>query len=297
MSSSPEANPPLPRWKRITTWVVRALIVLFVWATLVEPQMVIRQDHAFSPSPSHASQWPQGCQGLRVAVVSDFHVGDFHLHPWRLDYIHNQVAKSKPDLIVVPGDFAAHVMGGRTLPMDQIADRLRDWPSVAPVVAVLGNHDYSDAPKHIVIEGLEKHGIDVLDNESKQVSLRGGTCEFWLAGVGDGFSGLDSLPAAMEFVPESAPTVLISHDPRVATKIENPSRVSLVLAGHTHGGVACVPFTHVCLSRVHPWTGGWVRGWYHSTTHPPVLVSSGLGNSIYPGRVGSPPGWDLVVWR
>lgn len=23
----------------------------------------------------------------------------------------------------------------------------------------------------------------------------------------------------------------------------------------------------------------------------------GLGNSIYPGRVGSPPGWDLVVWE
>ena len=287
---------PAPKWKRWLTWLVRSLIVVFAYATFVEPQMVWRYDHAFAPPEPQAAAWPAGCEGLRVAVVSDFHVGDLHLHPARLNYIHSRVLAQNPDVILIPGDFAAHVMGGRTLPMATIAEKLKDWPAIAPTVAVLGNHDYSDAPKDQVLEGLRSHGIDVLDNESRQLSLRDGACSFWVVGVGDGFSGLDSLPAALSEVPDGAPAVLLTHDPRVTEKLEDPSRIALSIAGHTHGGVACVPGTLWCLSRIHPWTGGWVRGWYHSESHPSVLVSSGLGNSIYPGRVGSPPGWDLIVW-
>lgn len=288
------APPRVPAWKRALAWSVRLTLVVFAWATLVEPELLWKHEHAV-PLES-ASAWPAGCDGVRLAVVSDFHVGDAHMHPARLDYIRRQVAKANPDLILMPGDFAAHVMGGRTLPMVQIAGALKDWPAVAPVVAVLGNHDYSDAPKDQVIRGLETHGIDVLDNEAREVHLKGGACRFWVVGVGDGFSGLDSLPAALANVPAGAPAILLTHDPRVATKLPRPSPVVFALAGHTHGGVACVPGTLWCLSRVHPWTGGWVRGWYHSPDHPPVLVSSGLGNSIYPGRIGSPPAWDLLVW-
>lgn len=293
---SPSPKQALPAWKRALSWVIRGLIALFVWATLVEPELLWRHKHAFTPSASTPA-WSTGCEGLKVAVVSDFHVGDAHMHASRLNYIRRQVAQSKPDLILIPGDFAAHVMGGKTLPMTEISTRLQEWPKVAPVVAVLGNHDYSNAPKDQVIAGLETHGINVLDNESVKVSLKQGACQFWVAGVGDGFSGLDSVPAAFEKVPAGEPVVFLSHDPRVAQKLPKGSDVALVIAGHTHGGVACVPGTLWCLSRVHPWTGGWVRGWYHSPSHPPVLVSSGLGNSIYPGRIGSPPAWDLLDWR
>ena len=294
MSSSPKKH--VPAWKRALAWAVRGLIAAFVWATFIEPELLWRYDHDFTP-PVTATAWPVGCNDLKVAVVSDFHVGDAHMHASRLGYIRRQVAEAKPDLILIPGDFAAHVMGGKTLPMANIAERLKEWPSAAPVVAVLGNHDYSDAPKGEVIQGLETHGINVLDNDSVKVILKGGACEFWIAGVGDGFSGLDSVPAAFEKVPAGEPVVFLTHDPRVAQKLPKDSGVAVVIAGHTHGGVACVPGTLWCLSRVHPWTGGWVRGWYHSSTHPPVLVSSGLGNSIYPGRIGSPPAWDLMTWK
>lgn len=291
MISTPRPAPS--KWKRVATWLVRGVLGLFAWATLVEPELLLRHTHRFEPT---VQAWPRGCQGLRVAVVSDLHVGDLHMHPARMAFLRSRVAQAKPDLILIPGDFAAHVMGGRTLPMADIAERLKEWPGIAPVVAVLGNHDYSNAPKHTAIEGLESHGINVLDNEAVKLSLKNGACEFWVAGVGDGFSGLDSLPAALEALPQGAPVVALTHDPRVATKLKDPQRVSLFIAGHTHGGVACVPGTLWCISRIHPWTGGWVRGWYRSPQAPPVLVSSGLGNSIYPGRIGSPPAWDLLEW-
>lgn len=276
---------------RLLTWLIRAFIVIFVWATFIEPQLVLRHDSSFAPPARPA--WPAGCNGLKVAILSDLHVGDFHMHPWRRQYIERSLAETKPDLVLIPGDFVAHVMGGRTLPLGEIADVLQDWPTIAPVVAVLGNHDYSDQPPHTGIPALERHGIEVLNNESLKVSLRNGQCSFWIAGVADGFSGVDSVPATMGGIPEGEPVVMLTHDPRVALKAD-PSRVSWVIAGHAHGGVACVPGTHWCVSRLSKWTGPWVRGWYESPTHPDTLVSSGLGNSIYPGRIGAPPGWDLV---
>lgn len=292
----PLPHKPVPAWKRCLTWSLRGLILIFFWATLVEPELLWSHKHAFTPPPATPA-WGQGCDGLKVVVVSDFHVGDAHMHASRLAYIQRQVAKAKPDLVLIPGDFAAHVMGGKTLPMATIADRLKDWPKMAPVVAVLGNHDYSNAPKDQVFAALRTHGIQALDNEAVEVSLRGGQCRFWVAGVGDGFSGLDSVPAAFEKVPPNTPVVFLTHDPRVVDKLPADRQVAVVIAGHTHGGVACVPGTLWCLSRFHPWTGGWVRGWYHTPGKPSVLVSSGLGNSIYPGRIGSPPAWDLLTVR
>lgn len=285
LASSPSPRRPSPRW-----WL-RAIVALVVWASVIEPEGSWRRDHGFAPT---AHPWPAGCDGVRVAVVGDLHIGDPHMHAWRLGFIRRQLAQARPDLIVMPGDFVAHVMGGHTLPMATVADRLADWPALAPTVAVLGNHDYSDAPADLTRRALAKHGIVVLDNQATRLRLRGGACELWIAGVGDGFSGLDRMAAALAEVPSGQPVVLLSHDPRVALKAD-PDRVAWVVAGHAHGGVACVPGTLWCLSRWHPWTKGWVRGWYHPPGRPPVLVTPGLGNSIYPGRFGAPPGWDLVT--
>lgn len=277
---------------RVLTWCIRLFIVLFLWATFVEPEMVFRHESSFSPPPRPA--WPAGCNGLKIAIASDLHVGDFHMHPWRRAYIEQSIRDAQPDLVLIPGDFVAHVMGGRSLSLAQVADRLEDWPTIAPVVAVLGNHDYSDQPPHLGIPDLERHGIDVLNNESRKITLRNGACTFWIAGVADGFSGVDSVPGAMADIPDGAPVLMLTHDPRVALKAD-PARVSWVVAGHSHAGVACVPGTLWCVSRLSKWTGSWVRGWYQDPRHPDTLVSWGLGNSIYPGRIGAPPGWDLVT--
>jgi len=264
---------------------------MFFWATFVEPEMVWKHEASFAPSSGPA--WPVGCEGVRLAIASDLHIGDPHMHGVRRGYIERAIAEAKPDLILIPGDFVAHVMGGRTLSLAQVSDTLQKWPSIAPVVAVLGNHDYSDQPPHLGIVALEKHGINVLNNEPLKVSLRDGRCSFWVAGVADGFSGLDSIEATLGPIPLGEPVLLLTHDPRVAMKASS-NRVAWVVAGHTHGGVACVPGTLWCVSRLSPWTGPWVRGWYAAPGHPATLVSPGLGNSIYPGRFGSPPGWNLI---
>ena len=277
-------------------WVNRlaiALGLIGLYATLVEPEMVQRHDHAFAPS-SPSPPWPAACRGVRLAVASDLHIGDPHMHAARLARIRADLAAARPDAILIPGDFVAHVIGGQTLPMETIASRIADWPRIAPVVAVLGNHDYSVSPPHLSIAALQRHGFTVLDNRSYPLDLRGGRCRLWIAGVADGFSGLDSVRASMEGIPAAEPVIVLSHDARVVDRTE-PSRVAWLIAGHTHGGVLCIPGTRQCLSKFHPWTKGWVRGWYHLPNRPSVLVSSGLGNSILPVRFGAPPGWDLVT--
>lgn len=61
---------------------------------LIEPQMSFRHDHTIDDAI--ASNWPEGCQGLRIAVVSDPHVGDIHMHRWRMERIRRQVAPFHP---------------------------------------------------------------------------------------------------------------------------------------------------------------------------------------------------------
>ena len=46
--------------------------------------------------------------------------------------------------------------------------------------------------------------------------------------------GVDDLGATLKKVTDDAPLILLAHEPDVAHRV--PSRVSLQLSGHTHGG-------------------------------------------------------------
>ena len=71
---------------------------------------------------------------------------------------------------------------------------------------------------------------------------------FWLAGLGDqlaypqpggGFRGIDNLPGTLSQVSTDDPVILMVHEPDIFTQV--PDRVSLTLAGHTHGGQLRLP--------------------------------------------------------
>lgn len=74
---------------------------------------------------------------------------------------------------------------------------------------------------------------------------------FWVAGVADQIPfliqgledhGLDDLPGTLAKVTDAAPVLLMIHEP--ALFLDVPQRVSLTLAGHTHGGRCVCSATH-----------------------------------------------------
>lgn len=183
------------------------------------------------------------------------------------------------------------------------------------VHAVLGNHDWwEDRTAQERGRGpvfgrlaLEKVGIPVYENDAVRLMKDGQS--FWLAGLGDQIAllprgkygrrlgqGVDDLPLTLSKVTDDAPIVLLAHEPDIFPKI--PTRVSLTLSGHTHGGqVRLFNYSPVVPSRFrNKYAYGHVveRGDEHSALPRHLIVSGGLGCSIAPIRFGVPPEINLI---
>jgi predicted MPP superfamily phosphohydrolase len=107
-----------------------------------------------------------------------------------------------------------------------------------------------------------------------------------VAGISDLWTGRHDVAAALSSVnDDGAPVILLTHNPDVFPAV--PDRVSLTLAGHTHGGQVRIPFAGrpIVPSRFgqrfaagHVMEGG--RRMY---------VATGIGTSILPVRFRVPP--------
>jgi predicted MPP superfamily phosphohydrolase len=89
-------------------------------------------------------------------------------------------------------------------------------------------------------------------------------------------------------VTDDAPVVLMAHEPDIFPNV--PERVSITLAGHTHGGqVRVFGFAPFAPSRF----GSRYAYGHKIENGRHMIVSGGLGCSSLPMRFGSPP--EIVV--
>lgn len=281
-------SPSRSRAFRLCYALWRIAMLCFAYALLVEPALVVRSEHRI------AANLGPGCDGLRVAIVGDLHVGDYHVNAWRRLRLVRDIQAFEPDLILLPGDFHSMIVLDPNYTSEEIAAWITSITELAPSYAVLGNHDIEQGAPDVISRGLASRGMHVLNNAHASIPLRGGQCQAQVIGIGDYFSSMHQVEKALADLPSDADVLLaVTHDPQVAPKL--PGALALLAAGHTHGGVVCVPGTLACASRFHSWTGGWVRGLYEGPGSVPVVVTSGLGNTAIPLRFGAPPGWDAVV--
>src|SRR5262249_29532709 len=127
--------------------------------------------------------WPGGCDGLRVAVLADLHVGSPFNGRDKLARIVALTQRAQPDLVLLAGDYVIHgIPGGHFTPPDEIAADLSRLRAPLGVWAVLGNHDGWLGARR-VRAALESHGIPVLEDSATRV--HSARCAFWLAGIGD----------------------------------------------------------------------------------------------------------------
>ena len=206
----------------------------------------------------------------------------------------------QPDVIVLLGDFVAGVrrrLLTRFVDPQEWGKALGNLSAPLGVHAVLGNHDWwTDAPA--VRAALVENGITVLENHATLLEPPAGPA-FWLAGIGDQlahplgfgrFQGADDLPGTLAQIPEDGrPIVLLVHEPDIFTAV--PARVSLTLAGHTHGGQVDLPF----IGRpIIPSRFGARYAYGHVVEDDRhLIVSGGLGCTGLPIRFGVPP--EIVV--
>jgi predicted MPP superfamily phosphohydrolase len=263
---------------RIAALLFLVPAALGAWAFWLEPSSLRNEDHELS-LPS----WPRECAGLRVAVLADLHVGSPFNGLGKLREIVELTQQAEPDLILLAGDYVIHgVLGGRFSPPEAAAEALASLSAPAGVYAVLGNHDWwFDAPR--VQSALESVGIPVL--EDRALRIEHGSCMFWLVGVSDLWEGAHDIGAALRSVPETAPAILFMHNPDLFPEI--PARVTLTIAGHTHGGQVYIPGIGRPIVPSQFGERFAVGHIVESGRH--MFVSSGLGTSIIPVRFLVPP--------
>ncbi len=266
--------------------VVFTACILGSWAFYFEPRSLTN-----SASDMVIEPWPAACDGLNVVVLADLHVGSPYFGLDKLETIVRETNSKDPDLILLAGDYVIHgVIGGKFVTPEPIARQLSVLRAKIGVYAVLGNHDWwYDAAR--ITAAFAQNGIPVLEDASVQIGI--GDCEFWLVGVSDFWEGAHDVQKALRGVPEGAPVIAFTHNPDVFVEI--PDRVSLTVAGHTHGGQVSLPLVGrpVVPSR---YGQRFAVGRINEGGRQ-MFVSQGLGTSIIPVRFRVPPEISVITLR
>lgn len=253
-----------------------AAAALGVWSAWVEPRrLVVLREELTLPG------LPAALDGLRVGVLTDIHAGMPHAGLDAVERATETLAAERPDLVCLLGDFIdRRAVLARPVNTSALISRLEPL-AAAPrgVFAVLGNHDWYAGARQIA-DALIDAGVTVLEDSAAPAGDG-----LWVAGVGDYRTRGARVDRALMPVPEGAPVILLSHDPDAFPDV--PDRVSLTLAGHTHGGQVAIPLLRrpFVPSRYGEryLRGHIVEGGRH------LHVSSGIGTSGLPVRFLRPP--------
>lgn len=266
----------------------------FAYASLVERNM-------FTLRRYDVPVLPPGTAPLRLLHVSDLHLtpGQRRKQRWVAT-----LANTEPDLVVVTGDFLAHV--------DAVPAVAR---AIGPLLErpgafVFGSNDYGGPVFKNPLDYLSRAsrsqvqgrplpterlrallvGAGWVDLNNARTSRKIGDRCIELVGVDDPHVDLDDYAAvAGQALPEADLHLGLTHTPEpLVLDAMVADGFTLLLAGHTHGGQVRVPgvgalSTNCALNRrfargLHPWTGNGSRptAWLHVSagigTHPTAPV-------------------------
>jgi uncharacterized protein len=217
-------------------------------------------------------------QGLRIAHLSDFHLGVPSPGSRATDLAVDWVAARQPDLVLITGDLLARPRGA-----SRLADLIDRLP---PVYAVLGNHDYADSrdPFSKPVGEVDLGRGTLLLDDSVTLDIRGRRVQ--LVGI-DPRTYMRRESRPWERVdPDVDLRILLSHFPRVVDFLPDRS-FDLVLSGHMHDGQICLPYGRGKVRIAHP-RAPYNHGLYHRAGGV-LHVSAGLGTTFVPFRFFARP--------
>jgi predicted MPP superfamily phosphohydrolase len=216
---------------------------------------------------------PPELDGLRVAHLSDFHLGMPSRGARAVERAVDWVVERRPDLTLVSGDLLSRRSG---------EPRLRELLGVIPnCFAVLGNHDFGRSRDPFAnsrpVFDLEE--ATLLLDEARTVELRGRRVQ--IVGVDPRSYRRGTARPARLADADAELRILLCHFPNVVDRVP-PRLFDLVLAGHLHAGQITLPLPGRRIPLAHPrWR--YFEGLYErpgGTMH----VSAGLGTTFVPFR-------------
>ncbi|AKQ56880.1 metallophosphoesterase [Bordetella hinzii] len=273
--------PELARWRQGTALAVPLLALAGSALGFFNARRLARVTRVDVP----IAGLPPELDGLRIAQISDIHVGPTIKAPY-VRAIVEAVNALQPDIVAITGD----VVDGSVAQLAPHTRPLAGLRAPGGVYLVTGNHEYYSGAASWIAE-FRRLGLKVLLNEHVVLEVKGrqvvvaGVTDF---GAGAFDPGQRSNPGkALRGAPADAPVkLLLAHQPRSALAAA-PLGYTLQLSGHTHGGQFFPWGFFVRLQQ--PFTAG-----LHRQDGLWVYTSRGTGYWGPPMRLAAPSEISLV---
>jgi predicted MPP superfamily phosphohydrolase len=225
----------------------------------------------------HINKKANAHEQLRVAVVSDIHLGNL-VGNRHLKRLVTMVEGMNPDLILLVGD----VIDDDIEPFirNRMSEMMKQLKAPLGIYAVLGNHEYYGGHIEEYVKQMNAIDIKVLRDES--VLVNG---EFYVVGRKDktaqsadhgGRRTMDELLTELDL---SLPVIVMDHQPYQFDKAA-AAGADILLSGHTHRGQFAP--NHWVTRRLFELDWGYLK---KENLH--VVVSSGFGTWGPPIRIAS----------
>ena len=291
MSANVERQSNKKRWFFVCIAVILAVMVAFsaYWtvhgsATLEVNEYVIQSERL-----------PTAFDGYKIAQISDLHNAEFgEGNEKLLAALKNTAA----DAIVLTGD----LVDARRTDVGVALRFAEKAVEIAPTYYVTGNHEMRISEYADLKTGLLDCGVTVLENEAVMIEKAGEHIRF--VGLKDPACVTErDADVAKSYIQTKLKTfewgvdytVLLSHRPELF-EVYVETGADLVFSGHAHGGQFRLPKIGGLFA---PGQGFFPKydGGVYEKEQTKMLVSRGLGNSLFPFRVNNNPEIVVAVLR
>ena len=274
--------------------IKRLLVVVFVltfWVAFIVWVMCGNTMLEVNEYVIESARLPKAFSGYRIAQVSDLHNAELGKDNAELL---TKLEGVGADAIVLTGD----LVDSRRTDVNVALRFAEAAVKIAPTYYVTGNHEERIGEYARLKEGLLACGVTVLENEAVTVKRDGAQIRFIglkdPACVGewdDGAEGayIETQLALFEWGAEY--TVLLSHRPEHFTAYTEVG-ADLTFSGHAHGGQFRLPWIGGVFAPDQGFFPKYDAGLYEAG-QTKMLVSRGIGNSLFPFRVNNNP--EIVV--
>ena len=279
------------RWSFVALAVLMALLTLFGFAAYriaMENKSIEINEYSIK-----SERLPTAFDGYRIAQVSDLHNAEFGEGN---EELLAKLQEANADVILLTGD----IIDSRKTDVDVALRFTERAAKLAPTYYVKGNHEERVSKEYESLKnGLISQGVTVLENQAATIEKDGEYIR--LIGVKDPAcigewsveeeAYLRTQLSGFAWGAETEYTVLLSHRPELFS-LYVETGVDLVFSGHAHGGQFRLPKIGGLFAPDQGFFPKYDGGLYEEA-QTKMLVSRGLGNSLFPFRVNNNP--EIVV--
>ncbi|MEF9951613.1 MAG: metallophosphoesterase [Clostridium sp.] len=237
---------------------------------------------------------PSGFNNFKIVHLSDLHSKEFGYKQVRLI---DKIQRLSPDIIVITGDIidSRRTKKGSYSSIEYLLDGIN---KISPIYYVSGNHEHRSNLYNDLVCILKKFNVKIIDNRSLQIIRN--SSSIYIQGLEDIYSiskgriqneHLEIFSHSLSRISKNNSDknykVMITHRPEFI-ELYSRENINLILCGHAHGGQIRIPFIGGILSPSQGFFPKYSEG-LHKINNTKMIISRGLGNSIFPFRVFNPP--------